>query len=658
MKSTYFKIIFSILTVSFLSNAYAQKGAVKRGTEDYRKLSYVDSRKVFKSIAEDGYESAEIFQKVGDTYYFNGRYEEAKEWYDKLHTQFPDAIPPEYHFRYAQTLKALQFYAEADAAMELFKAEKENDSRAKLFDANPDYLSQAEQSDKYDYRLEEIRKINSRLSDFGPSLYEGKLIFASSRDTGRTAKRIHTWTAEPFLDLYETTIADSVVNFTEPVLFGNNLNTKFHESTSTFSKDGTTVYFTRNNYSSSVYKSDKSGINRLKLYTAKRKDNGQWTIAKELPFNSDQFSTAHPTLNRDETKLYFASDREGTIGLSDLWVVDILGEDEYSEPRNLGTTINTEGRESFPHLGSDGTLYFATNGRPGVGGLDVFTTTTENENDVLAWTTPKNVGKPINSPFDDFSFILSDDQTFGYFASNRQQGVGGDDIYRFGRTLLEIPCVVTVEGTVTDAKTGEIIPNATVELFDLDDNQIATVIAKDDGTFNFDQTVCENNYLIRASKEFYDADEEVVETPDTSAQLSLALALKPNRLELSEGDDIAIKLDLNPIYFDFDRYNIRKDAAIELAKVIAVLKEYPEMYIDVRSHTDSRAPDAYNLSLSQKRNNSTIEYIVKKGGISASRLTGRGYGESQLVNECSNGVECTEEQHQLNRRSEFIIVKM
>lgn len=636
-------LCFLLLSTSMI----AQEGKLNRAEKKFDQYAYVDARKMYLEIAEDGYASAELFQKLGDSYYFNAKYEDAEKWYQKLINNYPDQIKAEYYFRYAQTLRALKNYAKADEMMLKFDEETGDDLRATLFVQSPDYLKQIGYQ-KSKYTIEDIRSINSRYSDFAPTEYEGKLIFATTRDTGGASKRIHKWNNQPFLDLYQTTVGEQSGSFTKPTRFSNKLNSKFHESTTAFSKDGKTVYFTRNNYNQGSYKKNKNGTNLLKIYKS-TKEGDSWSTPVEMPFNSDEYSTAHPALNADNSRLYFASDMEGTIGLSDIWYVEIDENGNYGAPKNIGRPFNTEGRETFPFVSTNGDLYFASDGHPGLGGLDMYVIAKKKDGSQELI----NLGEPINSSYDDFTFIVNDSTKVGYFASNRKRGMGGDDIYRFVQEI--IPCEVRIEGVVTDADTGALLPGATVMLMDADNTLIDTVVVGPDARYAFTPE-CDTPYIVRGTKEKYTPFEGPMKTAEMSYSHQLDIPLERTIKEAGPGEDLFVTLELNPIYFDFDRFNIRPDAAAELAKIVEYMNEYPTAVISARSHTDSRGNDDYNMSLSDKRAKSTVAWIISKG-ISRDRISGQGYGESQLTNKCSNGVPCTEEEHQLNRRSEFIVIK-
>lgn len=646
MKSLILTILVSFI---LMPQMIAQEGKIDRADKKFNQYSYVDARKIYLDVAEKGYESADIFQKIADSYYFNGLYGEAASWYEKLVEQYPDDATAEYYFRYAQSLRALKNYALSDEMMNTFKTLSKDDTRSDLFEKDPNYLTSISYK-KSKYQVAEIRSINSRYSDFAPTEYEGRLIFASSRDTGGLSRNIHKWNNQPFLDLYTARLKDGEAEVDDIKQFSKELNSKFHESTTTFSPDGRTVYFTRNNYNQRNYRKSKNGTNKLKIYRS-RKKNGSWGIPTEMPFNSDEYSTAHPTLNVDGTKLYFASDMPGTIGLSDIWVVSVDSTEVVGEPRNLGRPINTEGRETFPFSSQKGNLYFASDGHPGLGGLDVFVTTPSDDD--MTSDDIENLGETLNSSYDDFSFIVNDSTNVGYFASNRKRGLGSDDIYRFVKE--ELPsCDIIVQGTVTDQETGEVIPEAVVLILSQDQEIINTITANEAGAYST-PLECEKQYIVRATKEEYGPAEVVVETPDESGTLTRDLELKREVKIIEVGDDLTKVLELNPIYFDLDRFNIRRDAALELEKVLSVMREYPNMIIDVRSHTDSRASSSYNNTLSSKRAKATVEYLITQG-IDRKRLSSKGYGETQLVNRCADGVSCSEEEHQANRRSEFIVI--
>ncbi|WP_103865172.1 OmpA family protein [Aquimarina sp. I32.4] len=650
-------IINILLSVLVSGIIFSQEKKLAKANESFNRYAFVDARKIYLQVAESGYESPDLLKKLGDSYYFNAKLEDAIPWYEKLITKYSDSINPEYLFRYSQSLKSIQRYEEADKVMEQFQTLIGNDQRAESFMNTRDYLNFIElQSGKF--RLLKLG-INSKYSDYAPSFdNQGKLIFASSRggNSGMT-KVIHEWDKMPFLDLYSSEIIESNGILKTPKKIKGKINTKFHESSTSFSNDGQTVYFTRNNYTKRKLGSNEQGTVLLKIYRA-RFQNNKWTNIEELPFNSNEYSVAHPTLSKDGTKLYFASDMPDSRGLSDLYVVDIKEDGTFGTPQNLGDRINTEGRETFPYIGESGSLYFASDGHIGLGGLDVFVTVPE---EFGVFSIPYNVGKPVNSSEDDFTFVLNEDTKIGYFSSNRSGGKGNDDIYSFKQTEeLITSCSQYVKGVVTDGTSKELLADTEVFLLDDLNNELQQTVTNAKGVYKFDLD-CEKSYIIRANKVMYSPTEIILATNTVlEHEYNQPLQLNKGGLadkEVKPGDDLAKLLDLEVIYFNLNKSFIRSDAEIELQKIIAALKEYPKLKIDVRSHTDSRANDKYNMYLSEKRAKSTVKYIIEKGGIDKSRVTGKGYGETVLVNKCKDGVPCSNDEHQLNRRSEFIIVQ-
>jgi outer membrane protein OmpA-like peptidoglycan-associated protein/tetratricopeptide (TPR) repeat protein len=648
-------IIFIFFVSCFLG--HAQTYQVERGNTKYNAFAFIEAQKIYLKVVEDGYATAEILSKLGDTYYFNDDLKQAQKWYAKLFAQYEDRITPDYFFRYAQSLKAVNRYDESDQFMAQFSILKGFDNRSKRYEAEPNYLQTIDfQSGRFE--IVNTKEINSYTADFGPAFYTSndQVVFATARDSGSILRERHTWNNQPFLQLY-TADADENGVLTNPKLMSNVINSKYHESTPVFTADGQTMYFTRNNYDNGVYLQDKKGTNRLKTFRS-YKNKGKWSKPEQLPFNSDDYSVAHPALSPDGKQLYFSSDMPGSMGYdieneftrSDIWVVDILADGAFSAPRNL-KNINTPGRETFPFISKTNTLYFSSSGHQGLGGLDVFASSI---NPDASMGEVVNIGRPINTSYDDFGFIVNDETKIGYFSSNRPGGSGDDDIYRFLQLEdLREKCEILLTGNVSDEKTGNPVQNARVVLLDMDNNEIDQQVTSANGTYTF-KLDCDQPYVLRVVKEYYTSDEEVVTTPTSSGLMDIALEIDVNRIPVVDCDDIGPLLDIKQIYFDFDKFDIRSDAAYELSKIKAFMELYLQVSVEIRSHTDSRAPDQYNEVLSDRRAQSTRNWLISKG-IDASRLTAKGFGERRLLNKCLNGVACSSEEHQLNRRSEFIV---
>ncbi|MBL7560611.1 OmpA family protein [Olleya sp. YSTF-M6] len=627
-----------------------EKKAEKEGNKEFENLAFIEARDSYLKAANNGYKSDELLKKLGDSYYFNADYKNASKWYGQLFYS-ADSIQPEYMYRYALSLKSDKRYLASDEVMEMFYASKGEDYRANLFINERNYLEEIEMQSG---RFEIINvPFNSALSDFAPSYYQGSLIYSSNREERGATKRVHDWNEQPFLELYKLNSTEVLKPTSSK--FSSKINSIYHESTAIFTKDALTMYFTRNNYTNEDYKQDDQGTNRLKLYRATRIDRGstEWDVV-ELPFNSDQYSVAHPALSPDEKTLYFASDMPGTKGLSDLYKVAIK-DSVFGPIESLGDIINTEGRETFPFVSEDNKLYFSSDGHVGLGGLDVFVSEF-NEDETLGDVF--NLGRPINGTEDDFTFIMDSKTGLGYFASNREGGVGDDDIYSFKMYKPLISrCQQAITGVVLEKNNELPIAEATVYLLDEENKVIEEKLSGPDGSFEFDLD-CSQIYSIRSTKASYLPAEKVFNTPSRTGKVERTLQMRPSEdIPAPLGTDIAPLLGINIIYFDLDKSFIRKDAEVELRKVIDFMNVYSKVNIDVRSHTDSRNTSAYNIDLSNRRAKATIDYLVNVGGINRSRLTGEGYGETQLRNRCSDGVKCSESEHQLNRRSEFIIVK-
>jgi outer membrane protein OmpA-like peptidoglycan-associated protein len=418
------------------------------------------------------------------------------------------------------------------------------------------------------------------------------------------------------------------------------------------------MYFTRNNYFKKKYKKDEDGTNRLKIFKATLNEYDKWGDVESIPFNGEDYSVAHPTINVKGTKMYFASDMLGTLGSSDIFEVEIKQDGSLGDPINLGPSVNTEGQETFPFVNSQGDLYLSSNGFNGLGGLDVFVIRDfENKRELKQPMALENIGRPINSSMDDFGYYENLGTKEGFFTSNREGGKGDDDIYSF--TVPE--CEQTVEGVVKDQDTEEPIVGAKVTLLDADGNELNQLVVGVNGTYKFEKLECEKEYLIRIEADTYATVEQRFTTPKKQQKLELKSLLEKDEIELEPCADLAKLLDIPIIYFDFDKFDIRRDAELELQKVLAVLNKYPTMTIDIRSHTDCRGTMSYNERLSNNRAQSTRQYLVDKG-VAVDRLTAKGYGESRLLNNCGcepkNDSNCSDEEHQVNRRSEFIVTSI
>ena len=645
-------LTFSVALLSSTSLLFAQpEKELEKANEMYKNFSYVDAIKIYERIAQKGFVNQEMLQSLGNAYYYNAEYKKALPWYEQLFQEGKYKVKPEYYYRYAQTLKSVGDYTQADKMMAKFvELTNANDTRAALFEENKDYQTVIKNNSGR-FQLNNA-SVNTENSEYGTAFYGDKIVFAGATDARKAKRGVSQWTGESFYDLYEAEHFDQKLGSRKP--FSSSINTQFNESTPVFTKDGNTMYFTRNNYVNRKLGSDIENTILLKILRATKDKNGNWGNIVEVPFNSDQYNVAHPALSPDEKYLYFASDMPGSFGNSDIFRVEILGDNQYGTPENLGNIINTAGRESFPYISKDNVLYYSSDGIPGLGGLDIFAVKFNADGST---SKPINIGMPGNSADDDFCFVFNSDSKIGFLTSNRPGGKGKDDIYSFHEDKpLLFSCQKNIKGIVKDAKTKAIIANAKVILSDKVMKEVGKDQSKTDGTFTFEKVNCnDSHYYLRGEKEKYETAE--VNVTVGKDEVVYEILLNPREVAIKKGMDLAKVFEIKEIKFDYNKADIRPDAEVELTKIVEVMREYPKMKIDIRSHTDSRGADSYNLKLSDRRAKATLEWIVKQG-IDRKRLKAKGYGETRLVNGCSNGVPCTEEEHQENRRSEFIVVAM
>lgn len=659
---------FSVLFVCFLFKMNAQTAnntnAADKKYDDY---AYADAIKAYESLIDKGVKDERIVQRLGNSYYFIGELPSALQWYKELFA-INEEQEPEYLYRYAQCLKASGNYRKADEVLEKFNLKAGSEKRASLIREDKNYLEQIKlNSGRYEVA---DAGINSPYSDYGSVIYDKRIVFTSARDTGGIAKTSFKWTNKSFSKLY---IADLMPDgsVSKPKLFRKKQKSRFNESTPVFTKDGRTMYFTRNNFTDGKRGSSDKQITLLKLYKSEYV-NDAWEEAKELPFNSDQYSTAHPALSMDEKILYFASDMPGTLGQSDLFKVAINADGTFGQPQNLGPVINTEGRETFPFISAENELYFASDGRPGLGGLDIFVTKINADGTID--DDVQNVGEPVNSKQDDFAFTIDRKNRNGFFSSNRENGQGLDDVYRFTETK-RLVCEQDLMGTVSDAESNEVLSNVSLTLFDENLNPLSTITTDEKGNYIFPKIKCGKKYSIRASKSDYGIKDISTAVKKANGKTTMDFtmqkifkplaaktieikktAVKPVKLgPIKIGTDLAKLLHIPMNFFDLGKATIKKTSEPDLQKVVDILNQYPNIKLDIRSHTDSRSSAESNQILSDKRAQSTKDWLISKG-IDAGRLTAKGYGETKLINRCADGVKCTEKEHQQNRRSEFIIV--
>ncbi|WP_397362616.1 OmpA family protein [Olleya sp. R77988] len=640
------KITTYLTLFLFVQLAVAQ---TKVADNFFRDFSYEKAAELYKEALQKEDSTEYILTRIGDCYFNTSKLEKAELWYSKAIKKYP-LIDSEYIYKYVQSLRSQKKYDLANDYLRAFNERNKRDKRIKNIDNfNIENYNLLTNTEKVYVNVENL-PLNTSYSDFGGYEANKTLYFYSTwvKDSITDEKELYEWNNEPFLNIFEsdTKIANAAKTFSEPRKLNAAINTKDdHEGLVTITNDGQTMYFTRNNVTKKEKrKYSKEGTSNLKIYKATLSGT-RWTNVIELPFNNDAYSCGAPALSPDNKTLYFVSDMEGGYGQTDLYKVAIKGGDNYGEPVNLGADINTEGNEKFPFVAKDSTLYFSSDANLNLGLLDIFETNLLKikRNDTTK-VSIKNLGAPYNSPYDDFCFFLDTETQTGYFTSNREGGKGGDDIYAFGK----YQCKQLVNGVAYDKLSNEPLDKVMVSILDINGKVIDSYFTEKDGKYEFKDINCDKTYTVLAERVIYRPDKKgFVTSPINGETTTIDLFLQP----LIVDNEIVI----NPIYFDYNKSNIRPDAAYELENIVAVMREHPKMIIKIEAHTDSRGRDAYNRKLSDRRAKSTRDYLFSRG-IAQDRIQSAiGYGESQILNHCKNGVKCNDKEHEQNRRSKFII---
>jgi len=656
------RLITICTIIGFLMLGYSVKAqyVLKQADEQYSLYNYTKAAELYlKAYKKEP--TLYTAEHLANCYRLTREYPEAEKWYATT-VAMPEN-KPENLLKYAEVLKNNLKYPEAKAQYTKYYtiSRTANQAQLKLWIASCDSATKWMKNPvQIDIRNEQL--LNTKESDWGAVKYNNTLVFTSDRENkaeeegakknrpwfikfdgaNTIDKRIYGWTGNKYLNLYEkqsgTTAADAVKPF--PFI----ANTEYHIGAASFTADGTEMYFTLTHLPDRKIK-DTARIKTIKLdiYSSKRNAaTGEWEKPVTFIYNNESsYSVGDPFITPDGKILYFTSDMPGGAGGTDIYYCERT-DGNWGQPVNL-KAINTQANERTPFLAPDGTLYFSTDGDKGMGGLDIFKAARKGN----TFGVKQNLGYPINSAQDDFAYVLSGDGTSGYLSSNRIGGVGSDDIYSF--TPQQI-ITYNLEGVVYEKNTRKPLANSTVTLT-RPKGVLAKVQTNSTGQFSF--VLHESSdYQLKGEKTGYLADNL---NPFSTTGLAPSETIRRNlyleKIELKK----AIRIE--NIYYDLDKYDIRPDAAVELDKLIKILKNNPTIVIELGSHTDSRADDDYNMALSRRRANAAAEYIIDVGNIDEDRVIARGYGETRLVNRCANGVECSEAAHQLNRRTEFTIIE-
>jgi len=733
MKNT---LLLLLIVLNLLIKAQSVKEKI--ADKHFDNLEFVSASEIYEELARGKHPKIKYYVRAGESNLNMGDYRKAQVYYEKAYTN--TGMTDKDLYNYYQVLKYNSNYTKATAVFS-----KINDNNYKLIRDNiaqKKLVVEELKKDSSNYTLKKL-SINSNENDFCPYVINNEIYFLSSRRNTALTGRKYGWDNSYYLDVYKGYIEGADVKNEHAVKEG--LKTKVHEGPLCFTKDGNTQFITRNNFVKNKYKKGKEGRVNLKIFTRK-KEGEKWGEFVELPFNSDDYSCGDPAVTGDGKTLYFVSDMPGTLGQTDLWVSNFEN-NSWTKPQNLGQSVNSEGREMFPQIFEDEVLFYSSDGKIGLGGLDVFYTVPAGD----AYFEAQNLGYPVNSQFDDFGFYARTTAT-GFFASNR--GKTKDDIYSFVSIRPIISSAINL--IVKDNLSKEIIPNTTVVLIDETGKPVYEGKTDDKGEVKFN-VIPGKGYKTKATKDGYKEsvgvikEEEVAElanskkeilvekkiigllgliadaddlTPIEGVKITLTDAfnksvfmsfttnkdgdfrhiykdkkigdelsyiiklekegyltkvqpfditikkegyvllhdyLNTKMYKIKLGADIGKVVDLNPIYFDLGKSVVRTDAKVELAKIVQLLTQNPSIIIELSSHSDCRGAAASNLALSDRRAKASAGYVVSKG-ISSTRIYGKGYGESKLINDCKcEGafvVPCSEEQHAQNRRTEFKIVKI
>ena len=616
---------------------YAQSGKINHGDKLFNKFSYVKAIEFYQAAHDKNPNNIHVNKQLGDCYMLLRQPQNAVGYYKKVVKD--KNTDPKYYYAYSQALRASGDYKKSEKWMRKFKATGVVDSRVDQFFNDLDFIDVIQKRKKR-YTVANS-PLNTTNSDYGAIDYKGNTYFVSAReDEDASVKRVYNWNNQPFLDIFKVNDTSNAISRLE-----EGVNTKFHEGAACFTPDGKYMFFTRNNYFGKKEIKDDNNVNNLKIFKAEWVE-GQWKNSEPLFFSSDSYSVGHPSISADGKKLFFTSDMPGGYGGTDIYVSEIHERGGVRKPMNLGPIINTEGNEMFPYYNSaEQKLYFSSEGHLGLGQLDIFVAEHNDE----TYKNVSNLGEPINSNRDDFAFNINESGSEGYLASNRDGGVGDDDIYTFTRAID-----FTLKGIITDKITHEPLENATIILSNSKGEIVFEITTGIDGYYekNIER---DHNYQLNGDKPKF---ENIIKAFSSYNQESYTEMVVNLELEPLKNMNILADLSTDIIYFDFDKSNIREDAKPELNKIIAVMNKYKDMIIHIESHTDSRGSAKYNERLSSRRAASTYNYFIKQN-ITPERITShKGYGEYKLTNNCGDGVKCSDDEHQANRRTEFVIEKM
>ena len=642
-----------ILILLLPDQGFSQKLTTKLADKSFDEFAFVDAIGLYEYAYERDTTDNYVVRRLADANRNVGNTEEVERWLKKLMDRRVET--PEDIFNYSQSLKSNGKYLLAEQWLKEYSELRPEDGRVNIQVSLLEYI-QFLMRDSTNFEMRNV-SLNTIGSEMGPAFYKDQFIF-SSTSISTKSKANYKWNELPYLNMYSASINPANGDLTSPIPFATKLKTAYHDGPVSFDQEKDIIYFTRNSFVKGKTSKSSEGIVNLKIFQGKLEE-GEWKMTGSFRYNSDEYSVGHPSVSKDGSILYFASDMPGGYGKSDIYF-SVFSNGQWSKPFNLGPKINTEGNEFFPFISGDGVLYFSSNGHGGLGALDIYFSVPERG----VFNSIENMGYPVNSSKDDFGFALDSTGMQGYISSNRLGGKGNDDLYFL--KILRVP--VIIRGVIRDRDTKDVLTDATVKVIDENGKAIQSSITRTDGQFEFEVNKGQE-YILNVTKEFYFENEKPVATvtlrPNDEVFSEIFLEEKieesddnspaPISMEEEGGDTLQV-IGLEYINYELDKSDVGKEMMATLDKLIALLVEFPDLEIRIESHTDSRGSDDYNMLLSKKRARAAFDYVVSKG-IDPNRLLYQGFGETRLLNGCGNGVPCAEEQHEVNRRSIVKVVR-
>lgn len=640
--------LFLLFSLGLSIEAFAKNKTIKEKIADsyFNNLAYQKAIPFYLELYSANKDDVEVIRKTAICYNKVGNTPKALEWYRALYLKGGATLDDKYE--YFLVLRKSKMYDESKDILKEYTEAGGSTEFTEFLKKHPNYLQDLKDKNTKRYKIDTV-PFNTSSHEFCPIYYKDGIIFVSPKKghQRRGIRRVFAWDQTNFLDMfYVEKTKDGF--YTEPKRVDIVKNSKYHDGPVAFTPDFKEAYITRSNYSSSgrLGKS-KNGTIEVNLFISKVDAKGKWSKLVPFKYNSDEYSTGAATISADGKTLVFASDKPGGMGETDLWMCTREdAKSEWGEPQHLSDRINTIRRDNYPYFDQNGSLYFASDGGlVGLGGYDIFYV----PNFLSGNREPFNIGGPINSSKDDFGFIFDKETGTGYFNSGRDGVVGNngnDDIFTFKRmvSLLQVQ--------IFDKETKQVLPTAIVALKTQFGDILEDSIKLNDKAI-FQRELSPKQYITTAKLEGYESGEITIDLPrgrdiDTIIELQKAKPIEEVVVKCPE-------ITLEDIFYDFDKYVIRDDASVALDELYIFLTEFPAAKINLVAHTDSRGTHKYNDILSERRAKSAADYLINKG-ISADRISYRGAGERELLNRCSDGVDCSDREHQANRRTNVEVI--